>query len=106
MEHVKPAVQNEEEAAKLARIADILKVVAHPVRLGIVHLLEQYPRLSVTEICTALNQEQSGTSHHLKNMKLTGILSAKREGRSVMYSLKERDVSLVIECLENCKCCM
>ena len=100
----KPAIQNDEEAAKLERIAAILKVVAHPVRLGIVHLLEQYPRLSVSEICEALGSEQSGTSHHLKNMKLSGLLSAKREGRSVMYSLKERDVSLIIECLENCQC--
>ena len=106
MEHVKPTVQNEEEAAKLERIATILKVVAHPVRLGIVHLLEQYPRLSVTEICEALGEEQSGTSHHLKNMKLSGLLTAQREGRRVMYSLKERDVSLVIECLENCQCNM
>ena len=106
MDHAKPAVQNEEEAAKLVRIANILKVVAHPLRLGVVHLLEQYPKLSVTEICEALGSEQSGTSHHLKTMKLTGILSAKREGRSVMYSLKERDVSLIIECLENCQCNM
>ena len=104
--HQPVAVQNEEQAAKLERIAGILKVIAHPLRLGIVHLLEQHPRLNVTQICESLGAEQSLTSHHLKNMKLTGILSAKREGRSMMYSLKERDVSLIIECLENCQCNM
>ena len=97
---------NGKEAEKLERIAYILKTVAHPLRLGIVHLLEQHPRLSVTEICEMLGSEQSLTSHHLQNMKLKGLLSVKRDGRSMLYSLKERDVSLIIECLENCQCNM
>lgn len=100
------SVNNQPEADKLERIAFILKTVAHPTRLGIVHLLEQHARLSVSEICETLDIEQSLASHHLQNMKLKGILSAKKEGRSVLYSLKERDVSLIIECLENCNCNM
>ncbi len=106
MPSVKPTVLNPQEAEKLERIAYILKTVAHPLRLGIVHLLEQHPRLNVTDICAALESEQSLVSHHLQNMKLKGILSVKRDGRSMMYSLKERDVSLIIECLENCQCNM
>lgn len=97
---------NQHEAEKLERIATILKTIAHPLRLGIVHLLEQFPRLSVSEICEKLGSEQSLTSHHLQTMKLKGLLSSKREGRSILYSLKERDVSLIIECLENCNCNM
>lgn len=103
---VKTAPINQEEVQKLERIAFILKTVAHPIRLGIVHLLEQYPRLSVSEICDMLGSEQSLTSHHLQTMRIKGILSVKREGRSMLYSLKERDVSLIIECLENCQCNM
>lgn len=99
-------LNNEKEATRLERISNILKTVAHPMRLGIVNLLEQYPRLSVTEICEMLGSEQSLTSHHLQNMRLKGILSVKRDGRSMLYSLKERDVSLIIECLENCQCNM
>lgn len=99
-------VLNKEEAEKLERIAYILKTVAHPLRLGIVHILEQHPQLSVTDICEMLGSEQSLTSHHLQNMKLNGILASKRQGRSILYSLKERDISLIIECLENCNCNM
>ena len=97
---------NEEQVEKLERIAFILKTIAHPLRLGVIHLLEQHPRLSVSDICERLDSEQSLTSHHLQNMKLKGILSAKKDGRNVLYSLKERDVSLIIECLENCNCNM
>lgn len=97
---------NPKEAEKLERIAFILKTVAHPLRLAIIHMLEQHARLSVNEICEKLDAEQSLTSHHLQTMKLKGILSVKREGRNMLYSLKERDVSLIIECLENCNCNM
>lgn len=99
-------VMDKAEAEKLERIAFILKTVAHPIRLSIVRLLEIYDRLSVSEICEKLETEQSLTSHHLQNMKLKGILRVKREGRSMMYSLKERDVALIIDCLENCSCNM
>lgn len=95
---------SQELVERLERIASILKIVSHPTRLGIVYLLEQYPKLSVSGICEKLGSEQSLTSHHLQNMKLRGLLTAKREGRSVFYSLKEKDVSLIIECLENCNC--
>ena len=97
---------NEKEAEKLERIAYILKTVAHPLRLGIIHLLEQNTRLSVSEICESMGSEQSLTSHHLQNMRLKGLLSVKRDGRNMFYSLKERDISLIIECLENCQCNM
>ncbi|MFK7936601.1 MAG: ArsR/SmtB family transcription factor [Saprospiraceae bacterium] len=94
------------DVERLERIAFILKTVAHPIRLGIVRLLEVYPKMSVNEICEALDSEQSLTSHHLQNMKLKGVLSSKKDGRKMFYSLKERDVSLIIECLEDCKCNM
>lgn len=90
----------------MEKVAYILKTVAHPMRLGIVHLLEQHDRLSVSEICEKLGSEQSLTSHHLQNMRLKGILSVKREGRSMYYSLRQKQVSMIIECLENCQCNM
>lgn len=101
-------VQNatSKELAKLTQIAFILKTVAHPLRLRIVVLLRDNERLSVNQICTSLNSEQSLTSHHLSNMKLKGILNAQRNGKNVYYSLKERDVTKLIDCLKNCNCNM
>jgi DNA-binding transcriptional ArsR family regulator len=91
-----------QEVAKIERVANLLKVIAHPLRLGIVHLLDQHPRLSVSEICEMLDSEQSLTSHHLQTMRLKGILSVQREGRSMYYSLARTDVSRIIECVEHC----
>lgn len=88
---------------KLERIATILKTVAHPLRLGVVHLLEKHEYLSVSQICALLDSEQSLTSHHLQTMRLNGVLTVQREGRSMLYSLKERNLSQIISCMENCK---
>ncbi len=96
------SVIDQKSVEKLERIASILKTVAHPLRLGIVHLLEIHPQLSVSQICDMLNSEQSLTSHHLQTMRLKGVLHVQRDGRSMLYSLKERDLSMIIECLENC----
>jgi len=104
--NIKKTVIDKDLVEKLERVAYILKTVAHPSRLGIIYLLEQHPRLSVSEMCEMLGTEQSLTSHHLQNMRLKGLLKVKREGRSMMYSLKEKDISMIIECLENCGCNM
>ncbi len=91
---------------KFEKSAYILKTVAHPVRLAIIHLLENDQALSVSEICESLQSEQSLVSHHLINMKLRGILRSTKDGQSVIYSLKEKDVSKLITCIENCNCNM
>lgn len=95
---------DEAEANRLKKVAFILKTVAHPTRLGIIKLLEVNENLSVSDISEQLGTEQSLTSHHLQNMHLKGILSVERDGRSRKYSLKERDVLQIIDCLDNCQC--
>lgn len=87
---------------KLEKVAFILKTIAHPLRIGIVDLLTTHERLSVNEICHKLDAEQSLTSHHLSNMKLKGILCSEREGKHMYYSLKLKEVTKVIDCMEQC----
>ena len=91
---------------KLEKAAYILRTVAHPTRLAIVDLLNQNARLSVNEIGEILEVEQSLLSHHLTTMKLKGILRSEKEGQSVFYSLKEKDVPKLLECIEHCDCNM
>jgi len=56
--------------------ADILKTVAHPVRLGIIDFLETGEK-AVTQICTRLNAPQPCISQHLSLMKAKGILASR-----------------------------
>ncbi len=96
----------ENRIKKFEKSAYILKTVAHPIRLAVIQMLENDTSLSVSEICENLKSEQSLVSHHLINMKLRGILKSSKNGQNVLYALKEKDVSKLISCIENCNCNM
>lgn len=91
---------------KLEQAAYILKTIAHPLRLSVIDLLAVKERMSVNEICEALDCEQSLLSHHLSNMRIKGLLKAEKKGVQVFYSLKERDLIKLLDCLEHCNCNM
>ncbi|GGD60067.1 transcriptional regulator [Emticicia aquatilis] len=91
---------------KYEKAAYILKAVAHPTRLAIIQLLDIQDNLTVNEICETLECEQSLISHHLINMKLRGILKSQKDGLNVYYSLKQREITKLLSCIENCECNM
>ena len=84
---------------KVERAADVLRAVAHPVRLKIVELLEG-GEMTVTQIQEALGITQSMTSQQLSIMKSRGVLKARRNGKSVHYSVERPEVIHVINCLK------
>jgi ArsR family transcriptional regulator len=87
----------------LEKVAFILKAIAHPMRISIISLLVANEKLCVNQICELLGSEQSLTSHHLSNMKLSGILGSMREGKNIYYYLKLKEVINVITCMNRCE---
>jgi DNA-binding transcriptional ArsR family regulator len=87
---------------KLEKAAFVLKSIAHPTRLWIICLLEKHEELHVNQLCELTGCEQSLLSHHLSNLKLKGILSARREGVNVYYQLKEKNIIPVLNCIDKC----
>ncbi|HEY8401728.1 MAG TPA: metalloregulator ArsR/SmtB family transcription factor [Cytophagaceae bacterium] len=92
------------EKEKWERFAFILKTIAHPTRLAIIELLAVQNEMRVNEITETLGVEQSVISHHLLNMKMKGLLLSRRVGTNVYYSLKEKKLTTIIECVEKCNC--
>jgi ArsR family transcriptional regulator len=88
---------------KLEKMAEVLKTIAHPVRLEIIEILEEYNTLSVTEIQQKLNIEQSLLSHHLTKMKDKGILSSQRDGKNLYYSISLKNIETIFDCMGQCK---
>ena len=87
---------------KVEKVAFILKAIGNPLRIGIIDALRVNEELTVNQISTRLEAEQSLVSHNLLNMKLKGILESRREGKNIYYRLKLKEVLKVIECMENC----
>ncbi len=82
----------------LERAADILKTVAHPMRLQIIDALESGEK-TVTELCQHLGAQQPYTSQQLNLMKSKGILFSRREGNQVYYAIANFDVVKIIQCV-------
>src|SRR4030042_3855650 len=92
------------DAGQLEKAANMLKAIAHPMRIAIINFLEDGRKLTVTEIHELLNIEQSTTSHHLGILKDKGVLASKREGKNTYYFLKHENLSNIVECLNKCAC--
>ena len=98
-------VDNKElDTSRLDTAANMLKAIAHPMRIAILKHLEGGKRLTVTEIHELLGIEQSTTSHHLGILRDKGVLCSKREGKNTFYYLKYDILSSIIDCLESCTC--
>lgn len=86
---------------RVEKIAFVLKTIAHPMRVGIIDLLNEHDKMSVNDITAYLGLEQSLTSHHLANMKMKGILGSKREGKNIFYFLRMKEVVDLVKVLED-----
>jgi DNA-binding transcriptional ArsR family regulator len=86
---------------KLEMAASKLRAIAHPMRIAIIDLLNDN-QLSVTEIYEHLNIEQASASHHLNILKSKGVLTSKRNGKKIFYSLKNQTLTEIIECINRC----
>lgn len=90
------------EADKLLLAVNMLKVIAHPVRLAIVDLLTENKRMTVLELQEALNLEQAIASQQITLMEDKGVLVAERVGRNKYVSLRFPKMIHIVSCLENC----
>lgn len=86
------------ESEHLQKAADTLRTVAHPFRLQIIDILIRGER-TVTELCHQLEAQQPYTSQQLNLMKAKQILSSRRDGNQVYYSIANPDVVSVIHCV-------
>ena len=87
------------------------ETIASKIRLNILELLQNKP-MSVNEICSELEEEQSKISHNLKKLADCHILDVKKEGKKRIYSLNKDTIVPLMNlankhvekyCLEICR---
>jgi len=89
---------------KLQIAAKLLKVIAHPVKLEILQLLRRNKSMDVSSLCECIGVgcEISMMSHHLAKMRDNGILESEKKGKQVFYSVKEKSIFKLLDCLNKC----
>lgn len=89
--------------AGAAEAATFLKALGHDGRLLILCHLQSGPK-SVTELENLLSTRQAVVSQQLARLRLEGMVSARREGQAIFYSILDERVSEVIGVLAKVFC--
>lgn len=71
--------------------ANLLKSISHPKRLEIIQLLRD-KEFSVSEIQSMLGLPQANLSQHLQILRDAGVLSTKKQGKNIFYSLSHPNI--------------
>lgn len=83
---------------RLEKAAEVLKAVAHPVRLKIIEFL-RHGEHTVSDLHQSLGTTQAYMSQQLGIMKSRGVLCSRRDGNQVYYALTNPKVVQIIECV-------
>ncbi|MDH6134701.1 DNA-binding transcriptional ArsR family regulator [Kitasatospora sp. MAA4] len=72
--------------------AEFFRTLGHPVRIRVLELLQDGPR-PVRELLTEIDVEASSLSQQLAVLRRTQLVSATRDGNTVVYALSTPDVA-------------
>lgn len=77
--------------------SDILKALAHPVRLCIIKGLLKKGHCNVGYMQECLDLPQSTVSQHLQKLRNFGIVTTERNGLEVNYTIADERVKEIIK---------
>ena len=75
----------------------VLRSLNHKLRQQIIKIIDESEKLAVTEIYVKLRLEQSVASQHLAILRKAGIVTTKREGKFIYYTINKQRVESVKE---------
>ena len=85
------------------KASDLLKALSHENRLMILCVLADGEK-SVSEIQEIMDMRQPSVSQQLVRLKYDGIVKARRDGRTIYYSIGSEEAKKVVELLYDMYC--
>lgn len=95
---------NQEEIQNMEDAAYLLRAISNGTRLCVIEALKNGEELAVSQLVEKLDCEQSLLSHHLTDMRAKGILNCRRDGKNCFYSLKNKQITQILDCILSCNC--
>ncbi len=89
--------------ANAQQAANFLKAISHEGRLMILCHLASGEK-SVTELEDLLSARQSAVSQQLTRLRLEGLVTPRREGKTIYYSLTDERPKQIMEVVYNLFC--
>jgi DNA-binding transcriptional ArsR family regulator len=98
-----PAVNIEDLQERARKASDFLKALAHESRVRILCLVAERER-SVTELEQILSLRQPAVSQQLARLRMDGLVTTRRDGKTVYYSLANDDVRRIMSVMHEIFC--
>lgn len=80
----------------VSHLSAFFKVLGDDTRVKIIYMLSGR-EMCVNDIAVALGASQSAVSHQLRQLKMTGQVKARRDGKNIYYSLDDHHVMGILE---------
>jgi DNA-binding transcriptional ArsR family regulator len=71
------------------------KALGDPTRLALAAILADADELCVCDLSWVMERAENLVSHHLRQLRSADLVTSRRDGKMVMYSLTERGRSLL-----------
>lgn len=78
-------------------LADRFKLLSDPGRVRIVDALVTGGELCVSDLAQLSESSESATSHQLRQLRLAGLVRARKQGREVFYRVADSHVRLLLD---------
>jgi ArsR family transcriptional regulator len=83
---------------KLRRFkAGVFQALAHPTRIAIIELLRDEREVTVSRIHEQLDLEQANVSQHLAVLRSKQLVTGRKDGNQVFYSLRDPILGKVLD---------
>ncbi len=76
-------------------ISKLLSISSNEVRLKILYLLNMEKELCPCDLADILGMSVPAVSQHIRKIKDAGIITARREGQTLYYSLNEDETDIL-----------
>ncbi len=85
------------DASGLARFkSEFFKALAHPLRIRIIDALRD-GEVGVNDLCERLDVEQSTISQQLAQLRGRNMVTGRKEGQNVYYSIRDRAIFRLLD---------
>lgn len=80
-------VKTDVNQEKLNLAVDLMRALAHPLRLRILSFVNDNGEINVNKIYNTLKLEQSITSQHLRILRKVDLVKTRRDGKFIYYRI-------------------
>ncbi|HQV06036.1 MAG: metalloregulator ArsR/SmtB family transcription factor [Chitinophagaceae bacterium] len=88
------------DVLQIKKAALIIRAINHKLRQQMLKLIDDYEKITVTELYINLRLEQSVASQHLAILRKAGFVKATRQGKFIFYSVNYERFDKVNDLIE------